>query len=695
MNPFRVFSKRKLALIASACMLSASSVFAEAGEDLDLSALLNLTSSVASKIEQPIQDAPGIVTVYTKDDIKRFGYNTLAELADITPGYSTNIRFGEKGFETRGQGLDGWNNNKHLLLVDGIPVRHVRANRAMIEENMPIHNAARVEFLKGPASALYGVGAFFGVINVTTDEPAEEGVSSQTRILAGNEDATMGAFGSVSGKTDKGVSKAAASYYERQASLIPIEGSNKRLYQDDNQSIFVSASHKMTDTWAQGLALGFLYSQKTGGIGEYWGATTADQNLIRWTTFLPYIKYNRDLTDKFTLNSYVSITQSSENGIWSGDPYNEAVGTSDGPSVGEWNDVVRSVDAVLEGNISINDDHGIIAGFNFYTNKGLGDNNGTMSWNLGADANINPIWGGDAAFELEKDPSNTVSGYLQYNGTFPVLEGLMVTAGLREDVGIYKESNFNQLSPRLALVQKISPFVNAKVLIGTALRAPGQKEFNLNDETNRRLAEEGQSIRVPDIGAETIKSFEGGVTFNNDHVSSSVSGFYNITQDIIEAYVPYSATDGDLNAFRNGSGEIKAYGLEIDNVIAVNKDLRFLLNYAWAATEDLDGLQFEGIPTHKLNIGASYTTPGPVPTTLTLLNKYVAGYNKREGGVEVDDYPGINTMDMMLSVAVTENLSLDLQGKNLFDEDQTVLSGGGAQVPTESRRFFGGVTARF
>src|SRR6187402_390222 len=100
-----------------------------------LEALLNMNVSVASKKEERVSEAPGSVTAYSDKDIARTGYYTLSDLANITVGYSAFSAIGEKTFETRGQKSDGFDNNKHLVLIDGIPFSHTRANRANSEED--------------------------------------------------------------------------------------------------------------------------------------------------------------------------------------------------------------------------------------------------------------------------------------------------------------------------------------------------------------------------------------------------------------------------------------------------------------------------------------------------------------------------------------------------------------------------------
>ena len=114
--------------------------------------LMAIRVTVASKSEESILDVPANVTVYSAQDIKALGYYTLADLANITAGYSSYTIYGEKVFETRGQKAGSFNNNKHLLLIDGIPVSHARANSLRAEEELPLLFARQVEFLRAPAA---------------------------------------------------------------------------------------------------------------------------------------------------------------------------------------------------------------------------------------------------------------------------------------------------------------------------------------------------------------------------------------------------------------------------------------------------------------------------------------------------------------------------------------------------------------
>jgi outer membrane receptor for ferrienterochelin and colicins len=142
----------------------------------------------ASKMNESVAHAPSAVTSFSAKDIRSFGYYTLADLANVTPGYSSYTIFGERVFETRGQKAGSFNNNKHLLFIDGIPVNHARAYKANTEEELPLLFAKNVEFLRGPASALYGVSAFYGVVSVNSQDLETNGTQFEQKASLGNMD---------------------------------------------------------------------------------------------------------------------------------------------------------------------------------------------------------------------------------------------------------------------------------------------------------------------------------------------------------------------------------------------------------------------------------------------------------------------------------------------------------------------------
>lgn len=123
--------------------------------------------TVASRYAQTIRQAPSIVTVVTDEEIRRRGYRTLADVLRGIPGVYLSVA---KEGRTLGwlRGVSSPDNNKILLLVDGVPIYDGVYAHAWLDEYIPLSHVRQVEIIKGPGSVLYGTNAFGGVINVVT-----------------------------------------------------------------------------------------------------------------------------------------------------------------------------------------------------------------------------------------------------------------------------------------------------------------------------------------------------------------------------------------------------------------------------------------------------------------------------------------------------------------------------------------------
>jgi len=124
----------------------------------------------ASKFKQEVADAPSSISIVTADEIKRFRYRTIADvLAGARGFYATNdLNYQYAG--ARGFSIPGDYNTRLLVVIDGVPAQDSLSQAAGIGYDFPVDLALidHIELIRGPGSALYGSGAFFGVINVIT-----------------------------------------------------------------------------------------------------------------------------------------------------------------------------------------------------------------------------------------------------------------------------------------------------------------------------------------------------------------------------------------------------------------------------------------------------------------------------------------------------------------------------------------------
>ncbi len=155
------------------CLACAAAFPARAATDLtalSLEQLLDLPVVGASKYEQKQSEVAAAVSVITRDEIKAFGWRTLAEALATLPGIHITYDRQYTYLGTRGLGVPGDLDTRVLLTINGNRVNHVTFDQAPIGRDFPLDMdlIERIEFIPGPGGAVYGQNAMFGVINVVT-----------------------------------------------------------------------------------------------------------------------------------------------------------------------------------------------------------------------------------------------------------------------------------------------------------------------------------------------------------------------------------------------------------------------------------------------------------------------------------------------------------------------------------------------
>ncbi|GAB6140030.1 TonB-dependent vitamin B12 receptor BtuB [Methylosoma difficile] len=130
----------------------------------------NIESSAASKYSQRNATAPASLRIVTAEDIRTYGYRTLADVLRSLPGVYINSLRDYSYIGVRGFSRPGDYNSRVLLLIDGERINENIYDGAYVgnESLVDVDLVERVEFAPGAGSAVYGNNAFFGVINVIT-----------------------------------------------------------------------------------------------------------------------------------------------------------------------------------------------------------------------------------------------------------------------------------------------------------------------------------------------------------------------------------------------------------------------------------------------------------------------------------------------------------------------------------------------
>ena len=73
----------------------------------------------SSGYKQKVNEAPAAITIVTADEIRRYGYQTLADILRNVPGFYVTYDRNYTYLGMRGFGRPGDYNSRILLLVDG------------------------------------------------------------------------------------------------------------------------------------------------------------------------------------------------------------------------------------------------------------------------------------------------------------------------------------------------------------------------------------------------------------------------------------------------------------------------------------------------------------------------------------------------------------------------------------------------
>ncbi|HKY39315.1 MAG TPA: TonB-dependent receptor [Polyangiaceae bacterium] len=160
---------------AVAPVAKASAAEDDTDDDFDLMRLLNVEVSTATKTSESIEDAPAVITVVTRADIRRWGYRDVADVLQHTVGFYAIDDHILPNVGVRGMtGGLGAESGVIKVMIDGrtVAYRTTSGNWLGIEL-IPLEAIEQIEIIRGPASALYGADAFLGVVNIITVKSAD------------------------------------------------------------------------------------------------------------------------------------------------------------------------------------------------------------------------------------------------------------------------------------------------------------------------------------------------------------------------------------------------------------------------------------------------------------------------------------------------------------------------------------------
>ncbi len=120
----------------------------------------------ANRFQQPVNTVLAPTDVVTRDDIQRWQSKDLNDVMRRLPGVDIS--------QTGGMGnssslyVRGTEGRHVLVLIDGVPMARAGISNGIDISQIPVSLVQRVEYIRGPRSAVYGSGAIGGVVNIIT-----------------------------------------------------------------------------------------------------------------------------------------------------------------------------------------------------------------------------------------------------------------------------------------------------------------------------------------------------------------------------------------------------------------------------------------------------------------------------------------------------------------------------------------------
>lgn len=128
----------------------------------------------SSRRLQKITEAPSAISIITADQLlKANSHGQIGKTMEHLPGVDV-VQSGMNDFNINTRGFNNSINRRTLVLIDGRDPSTPMLN--LVEWNSLQTNLAdikSIEVIRGPGSALYGMNAYNGVINITTFNPKE------------------------------------------------------------------------------------------------------------------------------------------------------------------------------------------------------------------------------------------------------------------------------------------------------------------------------------------------------------------------------------------------------------------------------------------------------------------------------------------------------------------------------------------
>ncbi|NUZ13275.1 TonB-dependent receptor [Pseudoalteromonas sp. McH1-7] len=612
---------------------------------LSFEELLNVNVSIATKTDETRASVPSSITVFNSEQINSLGVDNVYDLMNFVPGFQSTRGdwVGAVPKEhTRGVYLD---TGHVLVMIDGQRLNESSFGKASVYTPfIPIDIVYKVEFIRGPGSALYGSNAFLGVMNVITKKQ-----SNQLSIGYAEHGGVQAAINLSTQLADESELYANVGFNKRSG-----EDYFSGTVKDPLESLFITVGGK-----AQALSWQIRYNRTQ--LDEFLNlARYSRENEHKSENYAAILAYQSQLSERLKLTHTVSfiehnidsaglIVTADEIGITQGGDF--LVGPA-------WQskDLTYNLDGDFEQSNTLHWNFGIElseeeqskAGVRTtYYDQTVGD---IVIYNRNYLGGVRTIMEYAPFYPLLQD-FDSYAGYVQSKYLFN--DRLSMFAGVRYDE--VKDID-DKLSPRLAFVYSYNSVNTLKLQYGESFRTPVSNELNSNDDVTT-----GNS----NLTSEYVKTTELVWHYQDESKQFDVVLFDNELEDFINL-VPI---DDEQAEFTFGNVfETSMQGIEINANINLSSTTWVQAAYTQLFDEPLNG-SFK-----KFSALAFTYKKESVEVTLNAIWRD-STFMSAPPESPIDDFeqPSYYLIGGTASFHLDDSAKIQLKAENLFDKKFTVF----------------------
>jgi len=676
--------------------------------NLSLEELSQIQVSIATGNSTPLGKAPGVASVVYAAEIEAMGARNLDEVLESLPGLHVSLSSLSRLDSVYSiRGIHTGFNPQVLLLLDGVPVQFsVQSGRPTLFR-LPVTSIERVEIIRGPGSAIYGADAYAGVINVITKD-AHSIAATTVGMRTGSFDSRD--FWLQTAGEWQGLGLALDMTYQS------THGDNNRRVSSDQQTILdkvfgttaslapgaLSTRYEILDTHFSITGDRFRanlwnWQSRDAGIGaggaqalDPWGHD--DSRLTRGDATLDLLKsgwWDNSLRLGYMDYHIVSHFKLFPDGALL------PVGSDGNLDFATPAGIVSFPDGLFgnPGGQATDSQIEFISTFTGWDHQRLRLATGvrrqatspseTKNFGPGVIDGSQPVVSGDLT-ELAGTESIYMGdtarrlSYLSLQDEWQLAADLELTAGLRYD----HYSDFGgTTNPRLALVWSATDNFTAKLLYGSAFRAPSFAELYLKNNP--------VSLGNPDLVPEKIDTRELSLNYRLGQLETTLTAFTYKARDMIDFVLDANNTTKTAQNVRDQDGR----GYELEWLWKPAASLHLSASYSRQWSEDShSGATTPDAPGELFKANLTW-----LPATDWSLATQLAAVGKRSRAPgdtrdAVDDYTRLTLNLTRKNLA--SGLDVSLAVRNLADSDGREPSTGAIadDYPLESRSYWLGLT---